>query len=83
MQNNAADHLHIEVAHAGRALAGFADQGKRLRQDFVQRFLFAILAIVFVARVFDGVGDLCLEESRALAHLVVGKFLNLRLEFID
>ena len=83
MQDDAADHLHVEVTHSRSALACFADQGKRFRQDFLQRFLLAILAVVFIARVFDGVGDLRLEESRALAQLFVGKFLNLRLEFID
>ena len=83
VQHESADHLHVEVAHAGRALARFADQGKRLGQDFVQHFLFAIPAIVFVARVFNGIGDLGFEESRALAQLFVGKLLNLRLEVID
>ena len=31
MQDNAADRLHIEVAHAGEAAAGFADHGEGLR----------------------------------------------------
>ena len=83
MQHQSADQLHIEVPHAGRAHAGFADQGEGFRQNFHQRFLLAILAIVFVTRVLHRIGDLCFKESRPFAHLLVGKLLHLRLEFID
>ena len=83
MQNNAADHLHIEVAHAGRALARFADQGKRLRQDFIQRVLLTTFAIVFVGLVLDRLGNLLFEAFGALPQLVIGKRLDLRFPLVN
>ena len=83
MQHQSADHLHIEMTHARCAHASLADHCKRFRQNLVQRFLLAILAIVFVARVFDLIGDLRFEKCRALAQLLVGELLNLWLKGID
>jgi len=36
VQGHAADHLHVEVAHADGALAGFADDGEGFGKDFVE-----------------------------------------------
>ena len=36
MQDNAADRLHIEVAHAGEAAAGFADHGEGFDEQVVE-----------------------------------------------
>src|SRR2546425_10453962 len=83
MQNQAADQLHVEVTHAGSALAGFTNDGERFGQNLIQCFPLAVLAIIFVTRVFDGILNSRLEKSRALAKLIVRKLLNLRLEGID
>src|SRR6185369_9154750 len=37
MQNDAADQLHVEVTHAGRAYAGFANDCESFRQNLVKR----------------------------------------------
>ena len=83
VQHETADHLHIEVPHAGRAFARFTHDRKRLRQDFIQNLLFGGFAMVFVTRVFDGVGDLRFEKGGLLAELLVGKLLDLGLERAD
>src|SRR6266849_3747778 len=83
MQDDSADQLHIEMAHAGGAYTRFSHQRESFRQNLHQRFLLAMFTVVFIARVLDGLGDLRLEESRALAHLVIGELLNLWLELID
>ena len=41
VQRLAANHLHIEMSHVHDTLAGFAHQGKGLRQQAVQRGAFA------------------------------------------
>jgi hypothetical protein len=38
VQHHAADHLHVEVAHAEHTVAGFADHGKGFGQQGIQRF---------------------------------------------
>src|ERR1051326_626197 len=83
MQHESANHLHIKVPHAGRSLAGFAHYGKCFRKKLVQDFPFAVLAIVFVARVFDGILNPRLEMSGLLAKLVVRKFLDFGFERVD
>src|SRR5205807_7815950 len=50
---------------------GFAHHREGFRQDLVQHFLLAILAIIFVARVFNRVGDARLVFRRFLAQLFV------------
>ncbi len=76
MQHQPADQLDVEMPHAGRTHAGFAHDGESFRQNFIQDFLLAIFPIVFVARIFDRIRNLGLEESRALAQLFIGKLLN-------
>jgi len=38
VEHDTADELHIEMAQAGRAHGGFPHQGKRFRQEVIQRF---------------------------------------------
>ena len=38
MQDHAADHLHVEMAHAEYAATGLAHDGECLRQQVIQRF---------------------------------------------
>ena len=82
MQHESADHLHIKMPHPGGAHTGLAHQRESFRQNFVQDFLLAIFPIVFVARILDRIRNLGLKESRALAQLFIGKFLNLRFELV-
>ena len=83
MQHQAADHLHIKVAHPGRTHAGFAHHRESFRQDLVEYLLLAILAIVFIARVFNGVGNPRLVFRRFLAQLFVSKLLDGWLKLVD
>ena len=48
VQNDAADQLHIEMAHAGGAHACFSDNGKSFRQDLVKGLAFKTLALLLV-----------------------------------
>ncbi len=48
VQDDAADQLHVEVAHAGSAHAGFSDDGKSFRQNLVERLALDAFAFVFV-----------------------------------
>ena len=68
MQCNAADELHVEVAHVERALAGLTHNRKRLRQDGVEGFARRHTA---------------LEPSRLLAQRVVRQRGDRGLERID
>ena len=70
------------MAHAGGALAGLAHDRESFRQNLMQRFLLAIVAIVFVARVLNRLRDSVFELERFCAQLIVGKLLNRRLERI-
>ena len=45
VQNDAADQLHVEMAHAELPAAHFAHQGKRRNQSGFQRFLAALLEL--------------------------------------
>src|SRR4051794_12705557 len=69
VQHHAADGLHVEVAHAHRALAHLADDRERLGQQVVERL--AALA-----------GALA-QDVHARAQLVVGLELELRLVVAD
>jgi len=61
VEDDAADHLNVEVAHLDGALAGFTDDGEGFGQDVVEGGLFGGDALVFVFRdifdAFDGGGD--------------------------
>ena len=68
VEDNTADHLHIEVAHAHAALAGLADRREGFRQDRVQRLAFFELAP---------------ELGRLRRQLIIGKGFNSWFERID
>jgi len=87
MEDDAADHLNVEVAHANGAFASFADDGEGFRQDGVECFLFGGDALVCI---LWGVGDVCDGCCYALAELggliaqsLVGERLNGRLERVN
>ena len=47
MQDDAADQLHVEVAHVEHAASGFANHRESLHQNFVQHFLQSIVLLFF------------------------------------
>ncbi|MOA07487.1 hypothetical protein D3C78_1271880 [compost metagenome] len=66
MQGHAADQLHIEVAHAHHALAGFTGHGEGFRQQLVQCLAFGqtLLELCgFGAQLLIGEGDHFLFEG--------------------
>jgi len=68
VKHHAADQLHIVMAHAQHAAAGFAAHRERFRQHLVQGFT---------------TGNALLELRRLGLKLLVGKLLDLRLQRID
>ncbi len=68
VQDHAADHLHVEMALADRALGRFAHGGEGRHQDVVERLALA---------------ELLLERIGARAQRVVGERDELRLQRID
>ena len=68
MEHHAADQLHVEVAHAHRALAGLAHQ----REALVEQIVEALAAARALAQLVGG-----------LAQLSVGVVLELRLVAVD
>ncbi|MNQ14086.1 hypothetical protein D3C85_270250 [compost metagenome] len=68
MQDHAADHLHVEMAHAQDALAGLAADGKCFRQQGIERF---------------ASGDAFLEGRRFRLQLGIRQLFDGRLERID
>ena len=84
MQDDAADQLHVEVAHAGRAHAGFAHDRKGFGQNFIQDLAARVDLRSSLSRVsLTASGNLLFEIRGLLAQLLVGKLLNLGLEFVD
>ena len=57
MEDHAADQLHVEVAHADGALAGFADDGEGFGQNLVQYGLFFRDPFFGVVDAFQAGGD--------------------------
>jgi hypothetical protein len=88
VERDAADELHVEVAHPRGAHAGLAREGERLGQHAVERLLRAPLALLLrllalggrVAHLGD---DLLAQLADAGAHLVVGELLHRRLQVVD
>src|ERR1700691_2540204 len=68
VQDDAADQLHVEVAHVEEAAAGFADYGESLDEQVVER---RPLGQLFLE--FDGFGG----------QIDIGKLLDLRFEIVD
>ncbi len=57
VQDDAADKLHIEMAHLHGAPAGFADHGEGFRQNLVEGGTFGCLKVVSVGNSFELGGD--------------------------
>ena len=68
IQHHAADHLHIEVAHAKHSRGGFTHNRESFRQQVIQRF--ALLEPVA-------------EFLSLRLQLIIGELLQLRFQFID
>jgi len=68
VQDDAADQLHVEVAHIEEAAAGFADHGEGFDEQVVEG---RALGQFFLE--FDGLGG----------QVDVGKLLDVRLEVVD
>ncbi len=68
VQHHAADQLHIVVAHAQHAAAGFTADREGLRQHLVQSF---------------AVGDALLELGGLGLELLVGELFDLRFQGVD
>jgi hypothetical protein len=88
VQRDAADELHVEVAHPRRAHRGLAREGEDLGQDAVERLLRATLALLDGLLALGGgvahlADDLLAQLHDAGAHLVVGELLHRRLEVVD
>ena len=75
MENDAADHLHVEVAHAGRAHACFSDKGESLGQDLVELGALTSLSLFFISDVRDGSLQALFKLRTAPTKLVVRKRL--------
>ena len=75
VQDDATNQLHVEVAHAGSAHAGFPDDSKCLRQNFIQGSSFETLALFLIPRTRHGLLQLFFENGGARAQFLVGKLL--------
>src|SRR5437763_11465129 len=81
MECDAADYLHVEVAHACRAHRGLAREREDFGQNAVERLLRASLALLARALVLARdvaylIRDLPAKLRDARAHLVVPKLLH-------
>ena len=83
VEHHAADQLDIEMAHVDDALAGFADDGEGLGEEFVERGLFGGDDLFFVGQAFELGLDAGLEVLGLGAKFFIGKLLQLRLEGAD
>src|SRR6202167_4284785 len=68
VQDDAADQLHVEVAHVEEAAASLADYGESLDEQVVER---------------RSLGQLFLEFDGFGGQIDIGKLLDLRLEVVD
>ena len=76
VEDGAADHLDVEVAHADDAHAGFADDGKGFGQQIVERGFFGGLDLIGVGEAFEGLGDALFELEGFSGELLVGEGLE-------
>ena len=83
VQHHAADHLHVEVAHADHAPASFADDGEGFGQEVVERGFFGGGDLFGVGEAVDGLGDAGLELDGLGAELLVGERLRGFVEAVD
>ena len=83
VEDHAADQLDVEMAHVDDALAGLADEGEGLGEDFVERGLFGGDDLFFVSQAFELGLDAGFEILGFGAKLFIGELLQLRLEGAD
>jgi len=90
VEDDASNHLDVEVTHLDGTLAGLADDGESLREDGVESGLFGgagcfVRVIVSRVDVFgcDGGGDALTELGGFVAEVFVGERLDGRLEGIN
>ena len=83
MQHHAANQLHIEMTHAQRTLAGFANGGEGFGQQIVQGFTFTVAFLEFVRLGQQlGVAQLfyrrfeCVDRQHAFAILLEQAFVT-------
>jgi hypothetical protein len=87
VEDDAADHLDVKMAHLDGALAGFADDGEGFGEDVGEGLFFDGDALVLVFRgvldAFERVGDALAELGGFVAELLVGEGLDGGLEVVD
>jgi hypothetical protein len=83
VEDHAADELDIEVAHVDDALAGLADEGEGLGEEFVEDVFFGGDDLVFVGEAIEACRDTVSEFLGLGAKFFVGKLLQFRLEGAD
>ena len=83
MQDDAADQLHVEVAHVEDAAAGFADDGEGFDEQVVERGAVGELLLEFdgLGGQF-GVGELLDGGSRSLMAATSGRILLISRSFL-
>src|ERR1700678_3192959 len=83
MEDHAADHLDVEVAHADGASAGFANYGEGFGEDLVEDDFFGGDAFVGGSNVFERGGDAGAEFGGLGGEVGVGKLGEGLFEAVD
>ena len=83
VQHHAADHLHVEVAHAQHAFAGFAHHGEGLGQQLIEQLALTSTNSFNAAATTAGVLQLLAKLGCEAAQIVVREGSNLLLEQVD
>jgi len=73
VEDHAADHLDVEVAHTDDAAAGFADDGEGFGEKIVEGEFFCGFDLFFIVETFDGLGDAGAEFEGLGGELLVGE----------
>ncbi len=76
VEDHAADHLDVKVAHADDTAAGFANDGEGFGKDVVEGGFLGGGDLLGVGEAFDGFGDALLELGGPGAELLVGELLE-------
>jgi hypothetical protein len=83
VKDDAADHLHVEVAHADGTFAGFANDGEGFGQDGVEGSFFCGITLVCVFYSFDRGGNALAELGGFGAESFIGECLDFGFETVD
>jgi hypothetical protein len=83
MEDEAADKLHVEMAHPCGTHARFSDGRKRCGHQLVKDSLLFALAVFLVARISDGARHALLKLCGACAQLFIRKLFNGWLKLVD